>query len=149
MRRTPCAGGTHWGRGAHSQPLTESEAVQAAEAFVIQNGYTDLAPSDGPLAHESLEWSDDRSELLKARHDSLERTAYGLVYTRKGGLAGWTVVFRYKEPSSSTTGRAVTMNLDGSAIRMEHVDFLLNHVDKTLAGGMTGEHQEQGGMTKR
>ncbi len=66
--------------------------------------------------------------MLKERHDTLERKAYGVVRERKGGSAGWTVVFRYKHPSDREErriGRAVTMNLDGSDTRVEHVDFIL------------------------
>ena len=117
---------------AETKPLNESAAVQTAEHFVIHNGYTDVAPSEDGLARESIERSTDTRDLLKVRHDTLESKAYGMVYQRKGGSLGWTVVFRYKHLPTSTTGRAVTMGSDGSNIRVEHVDFILSKVDKVF-----------------
>jgi hypothetical protein len=116
---------------AQKKSLSESEAVRLAEEFIAQNGYTDLPPVRDKIAHESIEWTSNIDELLKARHNTLERKAYGIVRERKGGASGWTVVFRQK-CRKCTNGRAVTMNLDGSNRRVEHVDFILKKVDKKL-----------------
>jgi hypothetical protein len=54
---------------------------------------------------------------------------------RKGGVPGWTVVFRYSHRSSKQerrNGRALTMNSEGSDLRVEHVDFILKYVERKL-----------------
>ncbi|HEY6185266.1 MAG TPA: hypothetical protein VIW67_23710 [Terriglobales bacterium] len=106
-----------------------------AEAFIAQNGYTDLRADKSKLAHETIEWTSNIDDMLKQRHDTLARKAYGIVHGRKGGAPGWTVVFRYSHPASKQErriGRAVTMNLDGSGLRVEHVDFILKYVERKL-----------------
>lgn len=120
---------------AHSQKrqLTQAEAVALGEQFIAQNGYTDLAPDKTKLSYENIEWESNVDRMLQQRHDTLERHAYGMVRGRKGGSAGWTVVFRYTHPidgRARSTGRAVTMNLDGSEPRVEHVDFFLRYARK-------------------
>jgi hypothetical protein len=120
---------------AQKQELSEIEAVRLAEAFVAQNGYTDLRADKSKLAHETIEWTSNIDDMLKQRHDTLARKAYGIVHGRKGGAPGWTVVFRYSHPASKQErriGRAVTMNLDGSGLRVEHVDFILKYVERKL-----------------
>lgn len=120
---------------AHSQKrlLTQQEAVKAAQQFIAQNGYTDISPDKSKLSYETIEWESDVDKMLQDRHDTLERQAYGVVRGRKGSTAGWTVVFRYKHPADRDErriGRAVTMNLDGTEMRVEHVDFILRYVRK-------------------
>lgn len=111
--------------------LTETQAIEFAEKFIAQNGYTDLSPNREKLAYESIEWGSNVDEMLRTRHNTLERKAFGISPERKGNSAGWTVVFKYKN-SSKKNGRAVTMDLDGSKARVEHVDFILEKVDKKL-----------------
>lgn len=111
--------------------LTEAQAIEFAEKFIERNGYTNLPPDKENLASESIEWESNADEMLKTRHNTLERKAFGVSRGRKGNSAGWTVVFRYKG-SKSKNGRAVTMELDGSKARVEHVDFILAKVDKKL-----------------
>ena len=113
--------------------LTQSEAVELAERFIAQNGYTDLPPDKTKLFYESIEWESNVDKMLEQRHDTLERHAYGFRSGRKGGEPGWTVVFRFKhadDEQTRSTGRAVTMNLDGSKPRVEHVDFILKYAKK-------------------
>jgi hypothetical protein len=118
---------------SQTRRLTESEAVALAEQFIAQNGYTDLPPDKNKLFYETIEWESNIDLMLQERHDTLERRAYGVHEGRKGGEPGWTVVFRYKRPRgprARSTGRAVTMNLDGSKPRVEHVDFFLRYAKK-------------------
>lgn len=120
---------------AQKKELGEAEAIKLAEQFIAQNGYTDLPPDRSKLAYETIQWESNVDKMLKGRHDTLERKAYGIVRGRKGGAPGWTVVFRYRHPSNQQmrrNGRAVTMNLDGSEMRVEHVGFILKYVEKKL-----------------
>lgn len=111
--------------------LTEAQAIEFAEKFIRQNGYTDLPPDKENLASESIEWESNVDEMLKTRHNTLERKAFGISRGRKGNSVSWTVVFKYKN-SSSKNGRAVTIDLDGNKARVEHVGFILAKVDKKL-----------------
>jgi len=117
--------------------LSASAAVARAEEFIRVNGYTKapLSPLH-ELTPESLEfWGPD--EMATHRHDSLQPQAYGYAKGRRGpnGATGWTVVFcptRSDGDEKRATGRAVTMNEDGANMRVEHVDFFLDAVDKRL-----------------
>lgn len=117
--------------------LNGNEAVQAAECFIVENGYTDIPPKDASkIAPESVD--PGTAELrMRLRHDSLERHAYGF---KRGGRDsnGWTIVFRKKykaelakivpnyEEQIKKTGRAVSMDAYGRTIRVEHQDFFLD-----------------------
>jgi hypothetical protein len=120
------------------KPLSETEAIRLAEAFVINNGYTNLPPVKdlSKLAYESLDFTNP-NEALNARRNTLERKAYG-VKAGNVGRSGWTIVFRYNvsnkqsrklipnyEQHIKEIGRAVTMSIDGSEIRMQHQDIYL------------------------
>lgn len=115
--------------------MGESQAVQLAETFIALNGYTDLPPAREHLSYESIEWESNVDEMLRMRHDTLERKAYGLSRGRKGGSSGWTVVFQYRHQphrQKGENGRAVTMNPDGGEMRVEHVDYILGKVERRL-----------------
>lgn len=123
--------------GSHAQKrkLSKDEAIRLAEQFIAVNGYTNLPPDKRKFAYEKIEWESNIDDILKERHDTLEQKAYGVLRGRKSGSAGWTVVFRYKHPTGQEErkiGRAVTMNLDGSDTRVEHVDFILRSVKERL-----------------
>jgi hypothetical protein len=114
---------------------SEETAVRLAEEFVASNGYTDLPAEGNHLSYESIEWASDNDKLLWARHDTLERKAYGMRYSGRTGEAGWTVVFKYrKHPGGNydKVGRAVTMDRDFGNLRVEHSDFFLAGVEKKL-----------------
>ena len=115
-----------------AKPIGRREAVRIAERFVKQNGYTEFTPSAQSARHftqESIEWTSNSAALLKQRHNTLQPRACGYAKGRRGKKLGWTIVFRYSsafhEAQSKSNGRAVTMNEDGSAIRVEHVDAIL------------------------
>lgn len=114
-------------------PLDEQTAIQAAERFIADNGYTDLPPLKDArqLTYESLEWESDPEKMLQHRHDTLERKAYSISPHSKNG-PGWTVGFRLKN-GDTKTGRAVTMDKDGGNIRVEHVDVFLQKLEKKLS----------------
>ena len=107
--------------------LTRDQAVAKAENFILENGYTDAWHwrIKNKLDHESIEWTQDRGELIKQRHNSLERKAIGARKGRKGGQAGWSVAFEYTRDTGDSC-RVVTMDTNGSNIRVEHVDGVLS-----------------------
>jgi hypothetical protein len=116
------------------RPLKEAEAIHIAEQFVAENGYTDLLPNQDrtQLSSESLD-SAEIDQRLRQRYNTLERKAYAV---GNGDVReyGWTIVFRYNQRSDDKedeepikeVGRAVTMDADGSNIKMQHQDIFLN-----------------------
>ena len=114
--------------------ISANEAAKLAEDFIALNGYTDLPGDKDNLTRESVEWSSNSEEELRLRHNSLEKSAFGVKRGRKGGEPGWTVVFRYKSNLKATdeAGRAVTMSPTGTDIRVEHLDFFLKFVSNTV-----------------
>jgi hypothetical protein len=133
---------------AESQPkkeISEAEAIRLAEEFIVDNGYTDLPPSEdkSKLKRESVHCGLDEWSMKNYRHKSLLRDAYGVwMYdTRKRGKGSWTVVFRYNcdhayfktvpdwEKMCKIQGRAVTMDLYGNNLHMIHQDCYLEFND--------------------
>jgi len=113
----------------------EEKAVRLAEEFVARNGYTELPSDRMNLSYESIEWESDVDEMLKQRHDTLERSAYGMRYAGRTGGSGWAVAFEYKKhycDACDKVGRAVTMDAKFNNLRVEHTDIFLKAVDKKL-----------------
>jgi hypothetical protein len=117
----------------------EQKAVRLAEEFVARNGYTDLPPDREHTSYESVEWESNFDEMLKFRHDTLARKAYGIRYTGKMNGPGWTVAFRPASPyrcgnamlaGQAEMGRVVTMDENFENLRVEHKDFPLANVHK-------------------
>lgn len=100
------------------ESVSSGEAMAIAERFVRMNGYTDAPESaiKSQLDHESIEWTNDRAELLESRRNTLRPKAIGVKPT--GG--GWGVAFDYVEQPGKC--RVVTMRKDGSQVRMQHQD---------------------------
>ena len=118
-------------QSAWAQALSQKAAVAWAEKFIVQNGYTNAAPSQikQRLDFESIERADSRDEMLRQRHNTLQPKAIGAKKGRKGAKAGWSIAFAYV-PSvrgGRDLCRVVTMDADGSNIRIEHVDGIRNY----------------------
>lgn len=124
LMRSSCLAGQN-----HSRPPKSVDAVALAERFIKTNGYTAAAPTNpGWLALEPIEFG-TISDIIAMRHDTLRPVAYGVIRGRRGkGKAGWTIVFQYVKPDNPGDGRAVTMDRDGTPVRVEHEDFYLRAV---------------------
>lgn len=108
-----------------SENLKIEAAVRIAEKFVAENGYTNLPKSrvNRVLDSESLERSADREKLLADRFDTLMPSAIGAKRGRKNERTGWSVAFDFTAKfGAPNLCRVVTMTLDGSNVRVEHVD---------------------------
>lgn len=108
-----------------AEPLSKSAAVTLAQKFVAENGYTDLPRGQvkDKLDSESLEWSDVRETILASRFNTLSPIAIGVKAGAMGKAEGWSVAFDYVGRGASAAGcRVVTMDRDGSNIRMQHAD---------------------------
>jgi hypothetical protein len=111
---------------ADAQEVAQEGAVQIAEKFIAENGYTDLpsTPLKQALDLETVTFQRNREELLQSRYNSLKPKAIGVRNESRGSSQGWSVAFDYNKPIDSTRPacRVVTMNSDGSEARVEHVD---------------------------
>ena len=111
-----CGQETH--PGALQQRVSQEKAVELAERFVRDNGYTDAPDSaiKAELDAESMEGVNDRTEMLELRRNTLQTKAIGV----KATSGGWGVAFDYV--SHPGTCRVVAMDKNGTRIRMEHKD---------------------------
>ena len=111
-------------------------AVWCAEQFIARNGYTDLAPvADTTLiAFESLEWASGIEEMLRHRHNTLQRNALGVCKEPPGirPTTGFVVVFRYRD--TTLGARGVTMSKRFQELRVEHQNFNDDAVDSARFG---------------
>ena len=117
--------------GQAKPKLTMEQAKEGAELFVKKQGYTNF-----PLIQDTLkiirEFFDSPNiiEILKFRHNMLEASAIGA----KAYKNGWIVAFRYSKTYKPNMkmkfdfkryGRAVTLDIFGDKIQIEHKDIML------------------------
>lgn len=90
-------------------PITEEIAIQRAERFIIENGYTVLLPSsdESRFRDESV-----FPGSFESRHGTLESNAYTIRRAADAGGEGWLVIFRYNR------SHLVKLMPDGSANRI-------------------------------
>lgn len=114
---------------AYAEEITKRQAIETAELFILQNGYTDAPPDQikDNLDYETIELQYNREDMLKFRFNTLKRKAIGVKRGRKGSNPGWSVAFDYVEERTPNVCRVVTMNPDGSEIRVEHVDGIRSY----------------------
>ena len=107
--------------------LSAEEAVALAEALIRRIGYSDSPPEriEGLTADE---W-----EFANSWRNYLQSRAFGYKHEGKRGR-GWTVIFCHtaKFEESEPSGRAVTMNEDGTDIRLEHKEIYLWAAEQRL-----------------
>jgi hypothetical protein len=105
-----------------------ARAIEIAEKFVRDNGYTDHVPPDSSkLTAESIEW-EERNDWIAGRHNTLRPRARGYLKRGHNQSSGWLVGFDYFEPSGRGHGRAVTMDEHGGSLRVEHKDLELKNL---------------------
>jgi hypothetical protein len=125
--------------GSTAGRLREDEAVRLAEAFVRENGYTNVPAtrSGDSLSRESID-NDEPEKRLAKRKDTLLPKACA-VSPPTAEVDQWTVLFCYNtrnerfrvnvanfDQMAREAGRAVTMDLDGSHLRVQHQDILFD-----------------------
>lgn len=115
-------------QSAWGQALSQKAAVELAEKFIVKNGYTDAPPDQimQELDYESIEFAENRIKMLQQRQNTLQPKAIGAKKGRRGGKAGWSIAFDFSASvhDGRDSCRVVTMDNDGSNIRIEHVDGL-------------------------
>jgi len=113
-----------------AQSLSKRAAIALAEKSIAENGYTNLPPEKvkAILDPESLEFGGSREKVLARRFNTLKPKAIGVKAEAKGQSSGWSVAFDFVGASSSSPDcRVVTMEPNGSDIRVQHVDGMRSY----------------------
>lgn len=113
------------------EKISEEAAVKIAEKFVVVNGYTAKPADKNKVAREDVERSYNIWNILDDRRNTLKAKAYGIINGKRDGTDGWTIVFKLTGGGAGR-GRAVSMDLNGTDVRMEKVSVFLDMVDKKL-----------------
>lgn len=108
---------------AKDNPITKEQAIDLAQSFVKDNGYTIVKPNKAKFKEESLERSKNIDDILNGRHNSLKAKAL----KSKPYGTGWMVIFEYKKPPThnKNVGRAVIVGQFGKSLKMAHQDAKL------------------------
>ena len=120
--------------GMKDAKLTKEEIISLAEEFIKNNGYTNhKVNQDFELTYESLEFYSDKEEMLKNRFNTLKPKAIGA----KLNNGQWTIGFEYTDrikekypDSGKKTGRAVTMDVNGNNVKIQHEDLFLDWLEE-------------------
>lgn len=108
-----------------NRPISSEDARRIAEKFIACSGYTTkrLQPEE---CGEYKVNCNNQTILCK----SLERKAFGFFQEKQNGEKGWTIVFRTRgKLKSKTTGLKITMNPDGTEVKIEKTKVFLKLVE--------------------
>jgi hypothetical protein len=109
---------------ATSAELSKSQALDLAELFILENGFTDASANEVKSALESkgIAWTDESQNKLIHHVFTVQPKAIGIKPWYPWAGEGWSVAFlRTKaDPSTEYNCRVVTMKRDGSDIQIMH-----------------------------
>jgi len=113
-------------RCASSKPSKKNRigaemALQKAQEFIIEQGYTDLPASINKFKFEKGEFASDTSKILSYRKNTLYKPPFGI----KQHSGSITVGFEYFNKENNI-GRAVTMDTLGVNIIMQTKEVRLD-----------------------
>lgn len=117
-----------------NQNLSEKEAIELAEEFIQNNGYTSLKPDKTKISFELFDTNLDK--VLKKRYNTLQPKAFCISKSNDRYLIGFlsaSVNLNNLSPNarkSNLPGRAVIVGLDGKEIRMDHKNPLFSFFTK-------------------
>ena len=115
--------------------LTKEQAVELAEQFIIDNGYTDLPANRTKLIYELLD-ENDVDNVLARRKNTLRKKAFCISENEDRWDVGFlsTSVDLNKLDSekrkTDLSGRAVIVRKDGKEIRIAHKEPLFSYFEK-------------------
>lgn len=93
------------------KPLSKDQAIERAETFIKEQGYTDRLGDPAKIVFEPLDSSRDKDSVLKTRSKTLESTAVGARLDSEI----WFVGFRATGPGRRLRGVIVAQ--DGSLVK--------------------------------
>lgn len=113
--------------------LTEKQAIQLAEQYVKDNGYTDFPADKTKLSYELMDRTgEDTSDILVRRHNSLHPTAFCISDHDDVWHIGFLATEVYLnnletiELTNDLQGRAVIVDRKSKKVRMAHKDPLFS-----------------------
>lgn len=112
--------------------ISQAQAIQLAESFLITQGYTDQ-PTDIQLenvAFEPGEFASSIEKVLETRKDLLKLPAYGA--RQYGEFNKWAVAFEYINYVNNI-GRGVSMDSLGNNIRLDPSELRIDWIDEWQA----------------
>lgn len=117
--------------------LTEKQAIELAEQFVEDNGYTDSPADKSNLSFELMDQTgEDVSVILERRHNTLHPKAFCISEDRGvfhiGFLAHRVDISNMEalELNGDLSGRAVIVDRKSHKVRMAHKDPLFSFFRK-------------------
>ncbi|QKE62488.1 hypothetical protein HNE05_03640 [Aquipseudomonas campi] len=109
---------------ANSAELSKSEALDLAELFILENGFTDASAKEvkSILESKGITWTDESQKKLIHHVFTVHPKAIGIKPWYPWAGEGWSVAFlRTKtDPSTEYNCRVVTINANGSNIQIMH-----------------------------
>lgn len=106
--------------------INSEEARQIAEKFVACSGYTTKTLQLKECGKYKINCNDQTTPCR-----FLKKRAFGYFPERQNGEKGWTIVFRKRgKLKSKITGVQITMNLDGTDVKIEETKVFLKYVEK-------------------
>ncbi|MDD2982026.1 MAG: hypothetical protein PHQ74_01435 [Crocinitomicaceae bacterium] len=117
--------------------VTKEQAIQRAEQFIIDNGYTHLPAKKSKLSYELFDsYEKDMDLVLKRRKNTLQVKAFCYGEDKDS----WDIGFLFTrvdlnkldatQRKGNLPGRAVIVSKDGKGIRMAHKDPLFSSFKK-------------------
>jgi len=103
------------------EKVTNKEAIQKAQQFLIEQGYTNLPASINKFKFEKGEFASDTSKILGYRKNTVNKQAFA---AKQHGTS-ITVGFEYINKENNI-GRAVTMDTMGINIIMQTKEVRLD-----------------------
>lgn len=117
---------------APAPAISKQQATELAEAFVAENGYTNLPANKAKavLDRAAMELSHSREDLLKQRFNMLKPKAIGIrLDSGNDKSRGWSVAFDFVSPPPQYKDycRIVTMNEDGEGTHLVHEGVICSY----------------------
>lgn len=101
--------------------ITDNDAIEKAQQFLIEQGYTNLPPSINKFKFEQGEFATDTLKILSYRKNTVYKKPFGI----KHHGASLTIGFEYINKENNI-GRAVTMDTLGVNIIMQTKEVRLD-----------------------
>ena len=115
--------------------LTKEQAIELAEKFIIDNGYTNLPANKTKLNYELLD-ENDVDKLIARRKNTLHKKAFCISENEERwdvGFLSTSVDLKNldsEKRKSDLSGRAVIVMKNGKEIRIAHKEPLFSYFEK-------------------
>lgn len=118
-----------------NEPLMKEQAIQRAEQFVRDNGYTNLPGDKSKMSFELMD-DGDQDKVMKRRENTLQSKAFCISEDKDswdiGLLSSEVDITKLdsEQLQSNLSGRAVVVMKNSNEVRMAHKDPLFSHFEK-------------------